>query len=163
MSNQSGVRIRLFRPLSFTVRRRHGSYVATTAVARLWKYDRVYPCNRTHVSSYNVSNAGWEIVGQIKKCTGIIFRVIIEDSFSMKLKNGYVVYSAPPPGSGLVLAYILRILDGLLPTPDAGIDAQRVVETFKFAFGLRSLLGDPNFRNISKVRRFLRADRESKP
>jgi len=27
-----------------------------------------------------------------------------------------------PPGSGIILAYILRILDGILPAPDVGLD-----------------------------------------
>lgn len=100
-----------------------------------------------------------EITRQEKKRTDV-FRVLVEDAFYVTLKNGHVVYTGPPPGSGVILAYILRILDGLLPTADAGVDAQRVVEAFKFAFGLRSLLGDPNFQDMAEVRRFVREDQE---
>lgn len=57
----------------------------------------------------------------------------------------------PPPGSGIILAYILRILDGMLPAPDAGLDAHRLVEAFKFGFGERSRLGDSRFVDVSKV------------
>lgn len=80
------------------------------------------------------------------------FRVDIEESFPVKLKNGYTLHVGPPPGSGLILAYILRILDGMLPAPDAGLDVHRLVEAFKFAYGKRSRLGDKNFVNVSEVR-----------
>lgn len=81
----------------------------------------------------------------------ITFRTDIEESFPVKLKNKYTIHVGPPPGSGLILAYILRILDGMLPAPDAGLDAHRLVEAFKFAYGERSHLGDKNFVDVSEV------------
>lgn len=69
----------------------------------------------------------------------------------MKLKSGHTIYSGPPPGSGIILSYILRILEGILPAPNAALDAQRMVEAFKFGFGERSQLGDHKFVNISEV------------
>lgn len=63
----------------------------------------------------------------------------------VSLKTGHKIHVGPPPGSGIILAYILRILDGILPAPDAGLDAHRIVEAFKFGFGERSHLGDHEF------------------
>lgn len=76
----------------------------------------------------------------------------VEESYSMTLKSGHVLHSGPPPGSGLILGYILRILDGLLPAPNAGLDAHRLIEAFKFGYGERSRLGDHKFVNVSEVR-----------
>jgi len=78
--------------------------------------------------------------------------VEIEEAFSADLKSGHTIHAGPPPGSGIILAYILRILDGMLPAPDAGLDAHRMVEAFKFAYGERSHLGDHRFVNVSDVR-----------
>lgn len=70
----------------------------------------------------------------------------------VKLKNGYQLHSGLPPSSGIVLAYILRLLDGMLPAPTVGLDAVRLVEAFKFAYGERSHLGDHMFVDTSEVR-----------
>lgn len=80
------------------------------------------------------------------------FRVEIDETFSVKLKSGYTIHVGPPPSSGIILAYILRILDGILPAPDAGLDAHRFVEAFKFGFGERSRLGDHKYVNVFEVR-----------
>lgn len=80
-----------------------------------------------------------------------VYRVEIKESFAVNLKNGHTIHAGPPPGSGIVLAYILRILDGILPAPNAGLDAHRLVEAFKFAYGERTHLGDHRFVNVSEV------------
>lgn len=80
-----------------------------------------------------------------------MYSVQVEESFEVKLKNGYKLYSGLPPNSGILLAYILRILDGMLPTPNAGLNAVRLMEAFKFAYGERSQLGDHMFVNASRV------------
>lgn len=84
------------------------------------------------------------------------FRVEIEEAFAVKLKSGHTIHAGPPPGSGIILAFILRILDGILPAPNAGLDAHRLVEAFKFGYGKRSHLGDHNFVNVSGVRILLK-------
>lgn len=82
----------------------------------------------------------------------LFFRVEIDETFPVNLKSGYTIHVGPPPSSGIMLAYILRILDGILPAPDASLDAHRFVEAFKFGFGERSRLGDHKFVNVSEVR-----------
>lgn len=80
-----------------------------------------------------------------------VHRVEIEESFAVNLSSGHTIHAGPPPGSGIILAYILRILDGILPAPNAGLDAQRLVEAFKFGYGERTHLGDHEFVNVSRV------------
>jgi len=79
------------------------------------------------------------------------FRVEVEESMPVHLKSGHTIHLGPPPSSGVILAYILRILDGILPAPNPGLDAHRFVEAFKFGFGERTRLGDHKFVNVSKV------------
>jgi len=75
----------------------------------------------------------------------------VEEPVSVNLKSGYTLHAGPPPASGLILAYILRLLDGILPAPNAGLDAQRLVEAYKFGYGERTRLGDHKFVNVSEV------------
>ncbi|XP_022182547.1 gamma-glutamyltranspeptidase 1-like isoform X2 [Myzus persicae] len=55
-----------------------------------------------------------------------VISVEIEESFPVKLKSGHTIHTGPPPSSGIILAYILRVLDGMLPAPNAGLDAHRL-------------------------------------
>nr|CAI5822248.1 unnamed protein product [Callosobruchus analis] len=58
--------------------------------------------------------------------------------------NGHTLYSIPIPGSGAVLTLILNILDNFLLRGDfyTPINYQRMIESFKFAYGARTKLGD---------------------
>lgn len=51
------------------------------------------------------------------------------------------MYTTPLPSSGVILAFILRVMDGLY-TDRMEIYWHRLVETFKHAYGQRSNLGD---------------------
>jgi len=55
------------------------------------------------------------------------------------------VYSAPPPGSGAILTFIMNVLRRLLPVNNENVMWQRIVETFKWAYARRTELGDPDF------------------
>lgn len=78
--------------------------------------------------------------------------VKVESSFEIRLRSGYKLYSGLPPGSGILLAYILRLLDGKLLLPNTSLDAVRLVEVFKFVYAERSYLGDHSFVDASEVR-----------
>ncbi|XP_014274888.1 glutathione hydrolase 1 proenzyme isoform X3 [Halyomorpha halys] len=78
------------------------------------------------------------------------------DPVSITLKGGERVYSAPPPGSGPLVTYILSILDGYNMSKPANLDEEiltvhRMLEAFKFAFARRTELADPKFVNISQL------------
>ncbi|KAL4132604.1 hypothetical protein QTP88_009728 [Uroleucon formosanum] len=99
-----------------------------------------------------------KLVLDLRKVNGIItnkdlanYKVEIEESFSVNLTSGHTIHFGPPPGSGIILAFILRILDGILPVPDVGLDEHRLVEAFKFGYGERSHLGDHKFVNVSQI------------
>jgi len=71
----------------------------------------------------------------------------------MQMLDNLTLYTNPLPGSGVLLAFILNILDGHLPhkSQNVTIDSNdpliihRVTEAFKFAFAHRTNLGDPAF------------------
>lgn len=73
----------------------------------------------------------------------------------VQLQNNLTVYSMPAPGSGVLAAYILNILDGRVikrETRDGAVDASRdpltyhrITEAFKHAYAQRTKLGDPAF------------------
>lgn len=71
--------------------------------------------------------------------------------------NGMKFFSVPPPGSGALLAFVLSILDGygfnsrsIADVPSTVTTYHRIIEAFKYAFGFRTKLGDPDFVDISK-------------
>ena len=52
------------------------------------------------------------------------------------------MYSAPTPGSGAVLTFILNVLEDLIPAPNEKIMWQRIAETFKWGYAKRNEIGD---------------------
>ncbi|XP_023321317.1 glutathione hydrolase 1 proenzyme isoform X2 [Eurytemora carolleeae] len=61
------------------------------------------------------------------------------------------VHSAPPPGSGAVLGAILNIMDQFPDHQDDVLFYHRLTEAFKFAYGVRSSLGDPQDNEITDL------------
>lgn len=63
------------------------------------------------------------------------------------------MYTQPLPGSGSVLTLILNILDTFLDLnhPEIIENYQKIIESFKFAYAKRSLLGDSDFVDVAKV------------
>nr|XP_054923484.1 scoloptoxin SSD14-like isoform X2 [Dermacentor andersoni] len=71
-------------------------------------------------------------------------------------KDNFTMYSAAPPGSGPVLAYILGIMDGFRSNqeaclPDNVTTLHRFAESCKFGYAKRTLLGDMAFVNCSEL------------
>ena len=71
------------------------------------------------------------------------------------------LYSMPPPGSGVLTAFILNILDGHLigqNTAKASRDPtnyHRIAEAFKHAYAQRTKLADPRFVvQVTEVRKY---------
>jgi len=59
------------------------------------------------------------------------------------------MYSVPPPGSGAVLGAIMNIMEYFQVVEEDSLFYHRLVESFKWAYGARSNLGDPNDENIT--------------
>ena len=60
------------------------------------------------------------------------------------------MYTAPPPGSGVLLAFMMNVLEKLVPVEDDRIMWQRIIETFKWAYAKRTELGDPDFEDVGE-------------
>lgn len=76
---------------------------------------------------------------------------------TVELQNGIKFHSVPPPGSGALLAFVLSFLDGYgfnsrstADVPSAVTTYHRIVEAFKYAYGFRTKLGDPDFVDVRK-------------
>lgn len=74
------------------------------------------------------------------------------------LNGDLTVLGVPPPGSGVLLAMILKILDGFRFAPSDLLNQESminktsyIVETFKYAFAKRGELGDPFYTNLQDV------------
>ncbi|XP_075228170.1 scoloptoxin SSD14-like [Lycorma delicatula] len=106
-------------------------------------------------------------VEDIKNDGGIItkedmsnYRVQWADPITRSLSSNLTIYTVPPPGSGALLAFILQVLDGFVSSKNSDyvINLQRMIETFKHAYGRRTEFGDPKYVNISNVLEELSSD-----
>ncbi|RVE50892.1 hypothetical protein evm_004459 [Chilo suppressalis] len=84
----------------------------------------------------------------------------IQEPISFSLTNGDTLYAPPPPSSGVILGYILNILQGynftassINTTDDKILTYHRIIEAFKFAYATRTKLGDMNFLNLEELMR----------
>ncbi|XP_067130268.1 scoloptoxin SSD14-like isoform X2 [Centruroides vittatus] len=77
----------------------------------------------------------------------------------ISLNNGFTVYSAPPPGSGCLLSYMLNVLDGYNLTKEANwknldqisLTFHRALETFKFAYAQRMNLEQSDDHSVKQT------------
>nr|CAI5819008.1 unnamed protein product [Callosobruchus analis] len=101
-----------------------------------------------------------QFVQDIKNCGGIITIEDMKDykpvwckPVSTTLSTSQTLYSIPLPGSGVLLAFILNILDGFLcPVNFYSLqNFQKLVESFKFAYGARTRLGDRDTPEINEL------------
>jgi gamma-glutamyltranspeptidase/glutathione hydrolase/leukotriene-C4 hydrolase len=81
-----------------------------------------------------------------------------DEPIAINLRGKMTLFSSPPPGSGILLGFILNILDGYNLTSESIKDINstiltyhRIIEAFKFAYARRTELGDGDFVNITNV------------
>lgn len=74
------------------------------------------------------------------------------------MRNDDHLYTMPLPGSGIILGFILNILDGynftktsIAETKDTVLTYHRMIEAFKYAYAKRTELGDKRFNKIDDV------------
>lgn len=86
------------------------------------------------------------------------YRVKWDEPVRVNLRDKMTLFSTPPPGSGILLGFILNILDGYNFTSESIKDINstiltyhRIIEAFKFAYARRTELGDGDFVNVTGV------------
>ncbi|XP_050298141.1 scoloptoxin SSD14-like isoform X2 [Anthonomus grandis grandis] len=101
----------------------------------------------------------------VKKINGIITAEDLQqynaqwmDPVSVKFRNEDTLYTAPPPGAGAILSFILGILDGyefnrtsIEDINSTVLTYHRMIEAFKYAYAKRTELGDTNFVDIKNL------------
>ncbi|XP_072383534.1 scoloptoxin SSD14-like [Diabrotica undecimpunctata] len=94
-----------------------------------------------------------KLVADIKANGGIItekdladFKVEFLTPINTTL-SGKQIYSVPLPGAGIILTYILNILENFLPRNNhlSVKTYQRITEALKYGYAMRSSLGDQDF------------------
>ncbi|KAK4015774.1 Gamma-glutamyl transpeptidase [Daphnia magna] len=101
---------------------------------------------------------GIKVVEDIQRRGGIItkddllhYRTEWMEPVAVDLSDNLTLYSIPSPGSGVLVAYIMNMLDDRLPLErdvPRSLDPltyHRITEAFKHAFAQRTKLGDPRF------------------
>ncbi|KAL8577143.1 hypothetical protein ACOMHN_052445 [Nucella lapillus] len=118
------------------------------------------------ISAFYNGSLTQDVIDDIKDGGGNITRedllhylVGAEAASTLNLEShNLTLHSMPPPGSGLVMEYILNILSGYNLSPESVsttsksiLTFHRIVEAMKFAFAIRSQLGDKDFVNITEL------------
>ncbi len=91
---------------------------------------------------------------------------MIKQPLSLNIDSEYRLYTQPPPSSGVLIPFIMRVMRGfVLPKKNvfenlkiSGLFYHRLIETFKHAFAARSLLGDESYEEIDSVLKKLSDD-----
>lgn len=86
------------------------------------------------------------------------FRAKIIEPLAVPLSQGDILYTPPPPSSGVILVNILNILSGynftaesINGTDNTVLTYHRIIEAFKHAYATRTKLGDMDFLNLEEV------------
>ncbi|XP_046440624.1 glutathione hydrolase 1 proenzyme-like [Daphnia pulex] len=110
------------------------------------------------VDIFYKGSVGIKVVEDTQRRGGILtkddllhYRTEWMEPVSVDLSDNLTLYSMPSPGSGVLVAYVMNLLDGRLPEKrdlPASLDPltyHRITEAFKHAFAQRTKLGDPKF------------------
>ncbi|XP_077547732.1 scoloptoxin SSD14-like [Haemaphysalis longicornis] len=94
------------------------------------------------------------IVRELKAGGGIIteqdfesFKPEAAKPVTVELKTGERLFTTPPPASGAVLAFVVKVMDTFRSDgrlDDSEENLHRIVEAIKFGFGRRTDIGDPD-------------------
>lgn len=87
------------------------------------------------------------------------YKVVWKEPIKINIGK-FTIYSAPPPGSGVLVSFIIKVLENFLLNSNKEIIWHRLIETFKWAYAKRTELGDPDFEKDVEnlVKNFTSAD-----
>jgi len=105
---------------------------------------------------------GDKLVADVQRRGGILTKEDLQlyrpewvDPIRVNLKGNLTLSTFPPPGSGVLVAFVMSMLDGnLVPESEESsfssaskdpLTYHRIAEAFKFAYAHRTKLGDPLF------------------
>ncbi|XP_057321864.1 scoloptoxin SSD14-like isoform X2 [Microplitis mediator] len=108
---------------------------------------------------------GQTLVEDLKKQGGILtmedlrnYSAIWQDPLETELSNGIKLFTSNFPSSGALLVFIMNIFDEFKFTPNSINSDEntietyhRMIETFKFAYAIRSKLGDPDYNDLTEL------------
>ncbi|XP_076657336.1 glutathione hydrolase 1 proenzyme [Halictus rubicundus] len=101
---------------------------------------------------------GEKLIEEIREANGIMemddlrnYKVNWMKPLQTKIGKNMTIVTAPPPGSGAILTFIMNVLNGIVPTENQGVMWQRFVETFKWAYAKRTELADPAFVSVDSL------------
>ncbi|KAK7082763.1 hypothetical protein SK128_003095 [Halocaridina rubra] len=120
----------------------------------------------------NTGELSYKLVEDIQSFNGIIThqdlqnaRPVWKEAVNVSIQNGgLTMYSVPPPGSGLILGFIMNIIDeyGLteadLSPENTVLTHHRITEAMKWAYAKRTELGDADFVDMSELTKNLTSD-----
>ncbi|XP_037805054.1 scoloptoxin SSD14-like isoform X3 [Penaeus monodon] len=94
-----------------------------------------------------------------------MYKPVWKEAMNITLQHGQMsMFSVPPPGSGLILGFILNILDEYGLTPESIDDSNivlthhRITEAMKWAYAKRTELGDADFVDMTGLAKNLTSD-----
>ena len=81
------------------------------------------------------------------------YEVVIEDALHSTLRDNTSIYGVSPPAGGLILQYLVSVMDGYhydkswedMSEDEKTLFYQRFAEAMKFAYARRTELGDEDF------------------
>uniref|UniRef100_A0A646QER6 Scol-GGT n=1 Tax=Hemiscolopendra marginata TaxID=943146 RepID=A0A646QER6_9MYRI len=127
--------------------------------------DTLEKISKSSADEFYLGETGKKFLEDVKKFGGILtaedlkkYQPILKNATVAKLSGGLTFYSVPPPGSGYILSFILRVLDKFHFTKDSVADTKnailtyhRFLEALKYGYGYRTKLGDERFVDLAEI------------
>ncbi|KAK3777269.1 hypothetical protein RRG08_013471 [Elysia crispata] len=140
-------------PLRSIFLTRDGNFKTVNNTFRLVALAKTLERVRDNPDNFYTGSLADEFVNEVRKAGGIITRQDMEDYkvdsldvLETKLKE-LTVLGLPPPAGGVQVGLMLNMIDKLGWKKDQDKDGllyHQLIETYKFGYGHRALLGDPS-------------------
>lgn len=117
----------------------------TLEIIAIEKADALYNGSLTNDFIKDIQSYG----GIITKEDLLQYEVVWDKAEKSELLDGFTVYSSPLPGSGIILNFMLNILNGFIPNYSVS-SFHRIIESFKYGYAKRTEMGDVRFEEQIK-------------